>query len=89
MRLPPCRRPSWPGASHAAAFAGATLGLAIGGAAFQFAQSDKRAAGSSFEEALARGRRLGGPVAWRCCSRRRGALLIWLGQRRPQLAQLR
>ena len=48
-------RPSWPGASHAAAFAGATLGLAIGGAAFQFAQSDKRAAGSSFEEALAAG----------------------------------
>jgi hypothetical protein len=80
-------RPSWPGASHAAAFAGATLGLAIAGAAFQFAQTDKRAGGGSFEESLAAG------VGWAALSLALllavAALVIWLGQRRSQVAQLR
>ena len=69
-------RPSWPGASHAAAFAGATLGLAIAGAAFQFAQTDKRAAGGSFEESLSGRRRLGRPEP-RAGLLAVAALLIW------------
>ena len=80
-------RPSWPGASHAAAFAGATLGLATAGAGFQFAQTDKRAAGGSFEEALAAGVGWGALVLMLLLVV--AALLIWLGQRRSQLAQLR
>jgi DHA2 family methylenomycin A resistance protein-like MFS transporter len=80
-------RPSWPGASHAAAFAGATLGLATAGAGFQFAQTDKRASGGSFEEALAAGVGWGALVLMLLLAV--AALVIWLGQRRSQLAQLR
>jgi hypothetical protein len=42
----------------ASALAGAALGLAAVGAAFQAAQADERAAGTSFDQALAAG------VAW-------------------------
>jgi hypothetical protein len=41
--------------SLAAALAGAALGLAAAGAAFQLAQADERDAGASFEQALAAG----------------------------------
>lgn len=42
-------------APPAAVLAGACLGLATGGAAFQFAQADERGSGATFEEALAAG----------------------------------
>lgn len=44
-----------PSSPLAPTLAGAALGLALAGAAFQFAESDDRAAGASFEQALAAG----------------------------------
>ncbi|MBA3260961.1 MAG: hypothetical protein H0T69_00505 [Thermoleophilaceae bacterium] len=44
-----------PSAPLAPALAGAALGLAAAGAAFQFAQADERGSGASFEQALAAG----------------------------------
>jgi hypothetical protein len=58
-----------------AALAGAALGLASAGGAFQFAQADERGAGASFEQALAAG------VAWAAVLLlfllAAAALLIW------------
>jgi hypothetical protein len=51
-RMPGLDSPSGP---LAPALAGATLGLAAGGVAFQFAEVDERGGGASFEQALAGG----------------------------------
>jgi MFS family permease len=65
----------------AAVLAGAGLGLAAGGAAFQFAQADERESGATFEEALAAG------VGWAALALLLllafAALMIWRLERRP------
>jgi hypothetical protein len=59
------------------ALAGATLGLATAGAAFQLAQADERDSGATFEHALAAG------VAWAAVLMlallAAGALALWRG----------
>jgi MFS family permease len=62
-------------------FAGAALGLAGAGGAFQLAQADERDAGGSFEQALAAG--VGWAALFLCVLLLAGALVIW---RRPRPA---
>ena len=65
---PPCRVRAGRGLARGRVRRAPRWASAIGGAAFQFAQSDKRAAGSSFEEALRGGVGWAALGAVRCCS---------------------
>ena len=65
----------------AAVLAGACLGLASAGAAFQFAQADERTAGATFEEALAAG--VGWAALFLLVLLAGAALVIWRLEQRP------
>jgi hypothetical protein len=65
----------------AAVLAGACLGLASAGAAFQLAQADERTAGATFEEALAAG--VGWAALFLLVLLAGAALVIWRLEQRP------
>jgi hypothetical protein len=67
--------------SLAAVLAGASLGLATAGGAFQIAQADERTSGASFEQALAAG--VGWSALLLAVMLAAGALLIWRLRRGP------
>jgi MFS family permease len=64
----------------AAALAGACLGLAAAGGAFQFAQADERESGATFQEALATG--VGWAALFLIVGLAGAALVIWRQGRR-------
>jgi Major Facilitator Superfamily len=72
-------QPSAVAAALPAALAGAALGLAGAGGAFQAAEADKREAGSSFEQALAAG--VGWAAVFLLVLLAAAALLIWRRER--------